>query len=198
MRRTVAGVVVSCCVSLSSAEEPWLPQGARETVALGLSERVKAVAPDGPVPEERLRQTSRDTVDALVARFAAWGEKPLLERAPPLKALHLPQAKQPQLDAMAHYFACAAVYEILHARNGFANADRDARILAAMAPSGFSLASLYLRSHYLREGGTDARMEAFLTGPQMEPIVSTLQDDAKLLDGAFQECRPIATWLVHE
>ena len=198
MRMTMVGVAALCCASLASAEEPWLPAPAAEAVAANLYERVKAVAPDGPVPEERLRETSRRTVDALVDRFAARGEKPLLERAPALRALGLPQAKQPHLDAMVRYFTCASVYEVLHARNGFAKAERDDRILAAMAPSGFSLASLYLRTHYLRGGGADAKMEAFMTSPQMERVVAVIQDDAKLLDVAFQECRPVATWLVHE
>jgi hypothetical protein len=198
MRMTMVGVAVLCGASLASAEEPWLPASAAEVVAGALYERVKAVAPDGPVPEDRLRETSRRSVDALAARFAAWGEKPLLERAPALRALGLPRAEQPQLDAMVRYFACGGVYEVLHARNGFAKAERDARILAAMAPSGFSLASLYLRTHYLRGGGTDAKMEAFMTSPQMERVVAALQDDAKMLDAAFQECRPVATWLVHQ
>jgi hypothetical protein len=197
MRMTTVGVAALCWASLASAEEPWLPAPAADAVAGTLYERVKTVAP-GPVPEEQLRETSRRTVDALVARFAAWGEKPLLQRAPALRALGLPQAKQPQLDAMVRYFACASVYEVLHARNGFAKADREARVLAAMAPSGFSLASLYLRGGYLQGGGTDASMEAFMTSPQMERVVAAIQDDAGMLDAAFQECRPVATWLVHE
>src|SRR4030095_2105168 len=101
MRMTMVAVATLCCASLMSAEEPWLPAPAAETIADALYERVRAVAPDGPVPEERLRETSRRTVDALVARFAAWGETPLLERAPTLRALGLPQAKQPPPDAVA-------------------------------------------------------------------------------------------------
>ena len=198
MLLTMIGVAALCGASLAGAEDTWLPAPAAEAVADTLYERVKAVAPEGPVPEEQLRETSRRTVDALVARLAAWGEKPLLERAPALRTLRIPPAKQPQLDAMVRYFACAGVYEVLHARNGFAKAERDARILAAMAPSGFSLASLYLRTPYLQRGGTDAKMEAFMTGPQMERVLAALQDDAKLLDAAFQECRPVANWLVHE
>jgi hypothetical protein len=186
------------CASLAPAEESWLPAPVAEQMAGKLYERVKAVAPDGPVPEDRLRATSRQTVDALAARFAAWGEKPLLDHAPTLKMLALPSAKQPQLDAITRYFACGAVYEVLHARNGFAKADREARILAAMAPSGLSMAMLYLRMPYQKAGGTDAQMEAFMTSPQMEPVLAALQDDAKVLEAAFQECRPLATWLVHE
>lgn len=198
MRMTLVVVAALGCVSLAGAEESWLPAPVAEQATASLYERVKAVAPDGPVPDERLRVTSRQTVDALAARLAAWGEKPLLDRAPALKMLTLPSAKQPQLDAITRYFACGAVYEVLHARNGFAKADRDARILAAMAPSGLSLAMFYLRTPYLQAGGTDAAMEAFMTGPRMEPVLAALQDDAKVLDAAFQECRPLATWLVHE
>lgn len=197
MRMTMVGVA-ALCASLAGAEEPWLPAPVAEQMAGQMYERVKAAAPDGPVPEARLRETSRRTVDALAARFAAWGEKPLRDRAPALGMLKLPSAKQPQLDAISRYFACAAVYEVLHTRNAFAGSDREARILAAMAPFGFSLAVLYLRTPYLEAGGTDAAMEAFMTGPQMAPPIDAIQDDAKLLDAAFQECRTVATWLVHE
>src|SRR5262245_30028027 len=131
MRMITVGLAALCCVSLAGAEEPWLPPPVAEQLAGVLYERVKAVAPDRPVPEERLRETSRQTVDAMAARFAAWGEKPLLDRAPALKMLKLPSAQQPQLDAITRYFACASVYEVMHARNGFAKAERDARILAA-------------------------------------------------------------------
>ena len=198
MRMTTVGLAALCCVSLAGAEESWLPAPVAEQMAGQLFERVKAVAPDSPAPEARLRETSRLTVDAMAARFSAWGEKPLRDHAPTLKMLKLPSAKQPQLDAIARYFACASVYEVLHARNGFARAERDARILAAMAPSGLSLAMFYLRTHYLQAGGTDAKMEAFMTGPQMEPMVAAIQDDAKLLDAALEECRPVVNWLVHE
>lgn len=198
MRKTMVGVAALCCASLGSAGEPWLPPPVAEMMAGKLYDRTKATAVFGAVPDERLRENARLTVDALSARFAGWGEKAVREHAPALRSLGLPEAKQPHLDAMARYFTCAGVYEVLHLRDAFAKAEQDERVLAAMAPTGFSMAMLYLRTPYLDSGGTDAQMEAAMTSPQMEPILATLQEDVKLLEAAYRECSPVVTWLMKE
>jgi hypothetical protein len=184
--------------AMAQGEEDWLHPAGAEVVVDGLVERMKPIGDNRPVDEAQLREVARNTVSLIGARLSAWGEKTVMEHAPALEPLALPRAGQPHLDAMARYFACAAVYEVLHLRGRFAKSDRNVRVQAAMAPASISLASLYLRHRYLAAGGTDARMEAFLSGPPMEPVIEKIQDSDTLLESSHEQCRPLVTWLVHE
>ena len=198
VRATTALWMLVPLVPAAHAQEDWLPPAGAEAVVQQLVERMKPIDLGQAVPEEMLRETARKSVSALQARLASWGEKTVREHAPALASLDLPRAGQPHLDAMARYFTCAGAYEVLHLRGRFAKADTNARLFAAMAPTSLSMASLYLRHHYLAAGGTDARMEAFLSGPSMEPAFGRIQDSEPLLESVHQQCRPLVTWLIHE
>lgn len=198
---TAASVVVAIVLAsgpASGADQEWPASEVAEHAGQMLAERMKAIDFGGAMPEQHLRDLSRQSMDALVARLDSWGEKTVLQHAPALQPLAVPRAKQPQLDAMARYFTCASVYEVLHLRGGFKNLDREGQVKAAMASPSLTVVSLYLRHQYLKGGGTDAKMEAFLTGPQMEPVIAKIQDDPKLLEAAHAECRALVNWLVHE
>lgn len=198
VRVLVALGLVAWSAPIAHAQEDWLHPAGAEVVVQGLVERMKPIDFGQPVPEDMLRETARKSISVLSERLASWGEKSVMEHAPALKPLDLPHAGQAHLEAMARYFTCAGVYEVLHLRGRFARADRDARIFAAMAPSSLSVASLYLRHRYLAAGGTDAQAEAFLSGPTMEPVIERIQDSEPLLEGAHEECRTLVTWLIHE
>lgn len=198
MRVAVALGAVLLGRGAASAEESWLPPSGADAVAAMLAERMKTIGLGGQASEEELRGVSRQSVDALAARLASWGEKSVLEHAPALPQLALPQARQPHLDATARYLMCAGAYEVLHMRGAFAKSDRGEQIKAAMAGPSLSVTLLYVRHRYLQVGGTDAKMEAFGTDPRMEAPVARIQDDTTVLDSVYKECRTVVNWLVDQ
>jgi hypothetical protein len=174
----------------------WLPPGFEQASIAMLVPRLQALGPDGP-GADKAETAAREVTQEVPRRVESWGDGDVVKRAPALRALGLPQNPQRHLAAMARYFACIAAYEVLNTRGAFAGAPAGERLTAAKASFGLTIATLYLRHRYQRATGESGdAIEAFLTGPQMEPVFQRLQNDASLLQTAYEECRPLAAALV--
>jgi hypothetical protein len=180
----------------AGAPADWIPPGFEQASVAMLAPRLEALgaarASHGSAEDAALASAR-----AVTARIDKWGEARVLKSAPGFKSIQLPRAPHPSLDAMARYFTCIGVYEVMTERDAFATRPTPERLTAAKATFGFTVATLFLRHHYLRAtGAADESVEAFLTSPEMEPILAHLQADAKLLDITYGECRPVASSLV--
>lgn len=174
----------------------WLPPNFEQASAAMLVPRLTALGAAGPGAEQA-QAAARELARAVPRRVASWGEEEVIQRAPALRKVGVPSNRQRHLAAMARYFTCIATYEVMHTRGGFASASDVERLTAAKASFGLTVATLYLRHRHLEATGEEGdAIEAFLTGPQMEPVLQRLQDDAALLHAAYGECRVLATALV--
>lgn len=197
MRQYAVLVLLTCLAGAAlAAPQDWLPPDFERASVGMLVPRLTALGAAGP-GADNAEAAALASARAVPERVDGWGEAGALKRAPALRGVGLPKAPQRHLEAMARYFTCIAVYEVMSSRNGFAAEPAAARLSAAKASFGLTVVTVFLRHHYQRETGlADETIEAFLTGKSMEPVLERLQADAGLLAASYAECRPVVAALV--
>ncbi len=196
-RLLVAGVLVLAGAGAVSAvtQRAWFVPELERTVVTMMAERLVAsgLAAEGA---GKAREGAQAAVSSLRDRLDSWGEAGVLARAPDVAHLRLPQAGQLHIDASARYFMCISIFEVMHARDAFAGVPGEERLDAAMAPASLTLAMFYLLTPYLAGGGTEARLQAFLTGADMEQVLTAIQNSRPLLATTYRRCRVTLSALI--
>lgn len=197
--RIVLAAVVALGPSAAASAQPaekgnWMPPEGEEILVKQLAGLLKEAAPAESADEAALMERARAAVRRQRARVEAWSEKGLLERTPDLARLGMPKSGDAVLDAIGHYQMCNAILYMRHVDRA-RESDPAARLAAVDGLNAMTLAVLYLGRDFLL-GGNQARMEGFLTGPEMEAILNRIQDRPELREYAAGQCRPVVTALI--
>ncbi len=123
------------------------------------------------------------------ARLDTWGERGVLDRAPAFPKIELPAAGNRHLNAMGRYQACNWV---LVNQQG-ESYDRQTRRNGAVASMAVTLAVVYLRQPFLKQGARSEQIEAFLTGAAMDRTFKQVMASKELTSYVEQQCQPLIT-----
>ena len=140
---------------------------------------------------EQLVLSGRQIVAAMARRIDSLGEARLLERAPVLARIELPQIDDRRVDALARYNACSHHLDWLYANQSLDQAQPKLRVASAVYSAGVVLVSAYQRYHFLAAGGTDAQLESVLASDKMKASSSAIQSQQELLTYTWRECGPV-------
>ncbi|KAB2959991.1 MAG: hypothetical protein F9K16_12020 [Thermoanaerobaculia bacterium] len=179
-----------------AAAAGWLPAGAEEATARQLAGRlVEAGLAPGETPE--VLSASREMVAHMIATIERWKVAGTRERAPEFPGLELPPAGEPHLDAMARYQVCTMALMIQHGDSAFDD-DLNARLTASLGLTALTLAVVRLREPFVRQGGTDAQIEAALTSAAHEKILTGIQEDPAVRAHVEKQCTPVTVALLSD
>jgi hypothetical protein len=162
---------------------PAVEDGAARQLATRLDE-----AGFGGSDEAQSLDRARQIVDGVATQIETMGEEGVLENAPTFPELELPSASQRHLDAMAGYQMCNVVLFLQHAERD--QRDENSRVTAAVGLTSIMLAVVSLRHPFLAEGHEQAEIEAFLTGPAMNPPFERIQQDPAVREAVEDQCTP--------
>ena len=186
------GLALGCLLAGSSpavAQENWLPPQVESGVVEQLVARMEAIGPR-PIKDRAALQAGMQVIVRQVrATLERWGEKGVLDRAPAFPKLKLPEAKQSHLNAMGRYQACNWV---LMNQQGEAY-DLETRRNGAVASTAVTLAVIYLRQPFLKQGGASEQIEAFLTGAAMDRAFKQTMGSEPWVSYAEKQCQPLIT-----
>jgi len=170
-----------------AAREVWLPPAVEDGAARQLAARMGEIG-FGGLDEAQALDGARQTVDAMATQIETMGEEGVLENAPTFPGLELPRAGQRHLDAMAGYQMCNVVLFLQHAERD--QRDENSRVTAVVGLTSIMLAVVSLRHPFLAEGHEQAEIEAFLTGPAMNPPFERIQQDPTVREAVEDQCTP--------
>ena len=191
-------VITILAVSMLSAplhaSENWLPPAVAEGLAQQLGERMTQVGLGGS-DEARVIDGARESVARMEQHLDAWELRGVLEGAPRFPELELPGSASRYLDAMTRYSLCNLVLLRMFGDPALRE-DRRAMSISTFGLTGMTMAIVRLREPHVREGGTDAMMEAALTRPELESLVEKIQEDEDLLLHVERQCHPVVLKLL--
>ena len=170
--------------TVRAQDTDWLPPQVGEALARQLAERLEAKSLGDA--ETRLANSGR-MVGAMKAEIDKLGEQGVLEVAPALRGVPLPEIDQKYLDTMARLQVCNMVLMLQHHDPAF-DGDTNATMTAILGLTSVTMAVVYLRSPFLESGGDESQIEATLAGPGMEPVLAAVRDDGETRSEVDQEC----------
>ena len=175
------------------ASEDWLPSEVAEGMVRQLGERMTQMG-IGESDEVRVL-AARETVAGMRQILDGWELRGVLERAPRFPELELPGGTNQYVDAMTRYSLCNIVLFRMFA-DPATREDFRATAVSTYGLTGVTMAIIRLREPYVREGGTDAMIEAALTGPALEVLAERIQKDEDLLRHVSRQCDPVVRTLL--
>ena len=187
-------LAVSMFIVPLHASEDWLPPAVAEGLAQQLGERMTQVGLAGS-DEGLVIASAREAVGGMRQHLDAWELRGVLEKAPRFPELELPATTNRYLDAMTRYSLCNLVLFRVFADPAMRE-DRKAMSTSTFGLTGMTMAIVRLREPHVREGGTDATMEAALTRPELESLAEKIQKDEDLLRHVEQQCSPVVLSLL--
>lgn len=186
----IAGIML---LTVASIQRGWLPPEGQAVMVRDLADRLKRV--DVGIKEDKLIPAAEVGVRLIIERLERLGETRVLALAPRFARLDVPPARQPHLDAMGRLGLCTYYLEdAIRTPRG----DVDARLDAAMGPPALTIAIVYLRAHYLSQGGSDAAIKGYLGGTPLNDVGAQVQQDRGLLQYTAGECGPAVSALLDD
>lgn len=182
-------------VPVKAAEPDWLPAAAEDVVVQQLAERMKEIAGEKPADPGPLVERARTEVRRQRARLETWGRQGIQERAPDLAKLQLPASGDTLVDSLAPYHLCAGFLLLKHMNR--LDTDPAARLATAKGLSAIQMAMFSL-VHAFMARGTEAQLEGFLTGKEMEAVWNRIQDQEETREYAARQCQPVVSALIAE
>jgi hypothetical protein len=181
-------------VAVPAAAAGWLPADAEEMLARQLAGRlVEAGLAPGETPE--VLSGCREMVGHMILTIEQWQVAGTRERAPEFPGLELPPAGEPHLDAMARFQVCNMMLMIQHRDTAYDD-DINARLTASLGLTAVTLAVTRLREPFVRQGGTDAQIEAALTNADFEKVLTGIQEDPAVRAHVEKQCTPVTVALL--
>ena len=187
-------LVVSMLAVPVHASEEWLPPPVAEGMAQQLGERMTQMGIGGR-DEDHVLAIARQTVTRMRMHLDAWKLSGVLERAPRFPELELPEATNQYVDAMTRYSLCNIVLFRMFV-DPTTREDPRAMAISTYGLTGVTMAIVRLREPYVREGGTDAMIEAALTSPELEVLAQRIQEEEDLLRHVARQCDPLVRALL--
>lgn len=170
---------------------PWLSARVGEGLGQLLAEKLTRTRLAQQQSHEQLVLSGRQIVAAMARRIDGIGESRLLDRAPALVQIELPQIDDRRVDALARYGACSHHLDWLYANQSLDQAQPKLRVTSAVYSAGIVLVSAYLRYHFLAAGGTDGQLQSMLASEEMKALSSAIQGQQELLTYTWRECGPV-------
>lgn len=161
----------------------WLPPAVEQGLAAQLAERL---AVGGPASSKDAA-AARAVVSSVGKRLGSWTDAVAIERAPSFPQLKLPSAGEKHLDAIARYQVCNMVLFVQFE----SGADAERRRRSALGLTAITMAVVRLRHPFVAAGGSDERMEAFLTGAAMQPVLDAIQQKPELAAHVDRQCASV-------
>jgi len=187
-------LVVSMLSAPLHASEEWLPPAVADGMARQLGERMTQMGIGGR-DEDHVLAVARQTVSRMRMHLDAWKLSGVLERAPRFPELALPEGTNQYVDAMTRYSLCNIVLFRLFS-DPTTREDPVAMAISTYGLTAVTMAIVRLREPHVREGGTDAMIEAALTGPELEVLAQRIQEDEDVLRHVARQCDPFVRVLL--
>lgn len=185
-------VLVASTAAVISAQGTWLPPEVEQGLVKQLVGRMAKTNPATAEDPERASRTAGSIVQNLAKDLGSWTDSVALEWAPTFPLLRLPTANQQHLDAMSRYQVCNLVYF----RQFESSKDVEVLRRSALGLTAMTMAVLRLRQPFVKAGGTDERIEAFLTSPPMAKVLDEIQLSSDLAAHAERQCQGVLWELI--
>lgn len=169
-------VVFGLLLTASSADgqREWLPEPAVEALAEQLVEGFGRanVAPEA-TEEERMR-AARNGIGQIAQRLETMGVEGVLGVAPVFEGLEVPRTGAPIVDAIAAFGTCSLPLHFELA------ADDGERLYVAVGEVAVVVISAYLRTAFLRQGGSDEDLARLLDTEEFSEFSTKVQQEEEL------------------
>lgn len=197
LRRGFGQLLIALAVAMTTAprtaaQADWLPPSMTERLTAQLVERFETIHGKRAADRDGLTNATRTRVERLRAVVNAWRVDAIVDRAPKPAGITLPSTGNVHLDAMRRYQLCSAV-QMQEYESGQVI---DVRQRAAGALTGLTVLQARLIDPFLRAGGTEAQVEAALTGHPMRDALMRMLAEPALLNHVQTTCAPTVTELL--
>ncbi len=184
-------VVISMLVAASGvgvvAQTQWLPPAIEQGLAEQLAGRLTSIESRPAADPAAVSDTARKTVKGIGEKLGSWTDRVAIERTPAFPQLTVPTANEAHLDAMAGYQICTMALFMRFE----SSTDAEGRRKAALGLTATTMAVLRLRPPFVAAGGTDQRIQAFLTSAPLGSVLEAMQGTADLLAHVEGQCQPL-------
>lgn len=190
--RVLISLVLMSGAAAISAQPTWLPPEVEQGLVKQLAERMAKSNPVTAEDPARASSAASRIVQNLAKDLGLWTDAVALGWAPTFPLLKLPTANQQHLDAMNRYQVCNLVYFMQF------ESSKDAEILrrSSLGLTAMTMAVLRLRQPFVKAGGTDERIEAFLTSPPMDKVMDQIQLSSELTAHVERQCQGVLWELI--
>lgn len=179
--------LVASSAAVISAQASWLPAEEEQGLVKQFVGRMPKTHPNVAEDPARAARLASMLIQSLSKHLGAWTDSTALEWAPAFPQLKLPTANQQHLDAMARYQVCNLVYF----KQFESSKDLEGLRRGSMGLTAMTMAVLRLRQPFLKAGGSDERIEAFLTSPPMAKVLDEIKLSADLAAYADKQCQGV-------
>lgn len=197
LKRGLGHLLIALAVAITTApraaaQADWLPPSMIEGLTAQLVERFETIHGKRAADRDGLTNATRTRVERLRTVVNAWRADGIAEHAPKPARITLPSTGNVHLDAMRRYQLCSVVQMQEYESSQVI----DVRQRAAGALTGLTVLQARLIDPFLRAGGTEAQVEAALTGPPMRDALTRMLAEPALLDHVHTTCAPIVAELL--
>lgn len=190
MRRYVPlAVLMLLGVLPVGAQTDWFPPRFEVGAASQLVARVAEIGVEGTGTDEERVTRARGMIRDLATRIDDWGLDGVLELAPELAEIDLPEIEDRTVVAIARYGICSLP---LHPE--LVTTDNE-RMFIALGEMSVAVVSTFLRHRFIEAGGTDEQLAALLETERMNQLSYDIQEDAERRNYVAAECGPMFTAL---
>ncbi len=186
MRRTAAIPLLAVLAAApAAAQVEWMTEEMEQAAAGGLVIRMAEVGVGIPGTLEEQANQSLALIRDITGRIDDWGIDGVIERAPTIPEVELPEFSNPLISTMASYGLCGLMLEPESATA------RDERVASVLGEYFVMLVSAYLRDWLVDTGGDDAELQAELGSEEMNRISREVRLDEEKLGAVRRECGPM-------
>jgi hypothetical protein len=177
-------------VPAALSAQAWLPDPVQDGLVEQLAGRLSEAS--GSSDTAAWQPTARQVVTAIRDELSSWSMNEAAARAPTLRGLDFPSHPNRYLDAMARAQVCS-----LPLLAQFENATAAGRRRGtAVRLTAATMAVLYFRTPFVDSGGSNADIEAFLTGESMARWFDAAQQQTRTMVQVNAECDPLVDALL--
>ncbi len=162
-----------------------MTEGMEQAAAGGLVVRLAEVGVGIPGSLEEQADQARALVRDIATRIDDWGIDGVIERAPDIPEIELPDFGNPLVETMASYGLCSLMLEPEQAES------RDERVTSVLSEYFIMLVTAYLRDWLVDTGGDDAELESLLGSDEMNRLSREIRLDEEKLGYIRRECGPM-------
>ena len=171
-------------VSPVLARTDWFPPKAAEEAAAQMIERFTQAGIELPNSDEDKLERARATIGKLVARVDAWGLKGIVENAPALAKIDLPEFDNRIISTIAVYGVCSMPLEADLVDTA------EEKSVVVLGEMSVAIISAYLRYQYLARGGTETDLADALRSEEMNRLFYEIQSTEDTRNYIAMECGP--------